>query len=73
MTSTPPPADPLTAYTNRLAEIERELAAAGLIFGRLTYGLIAAGLLCTVFEWPASNTPRSPFGLRGWHCHSQLP
>ena len=46
MTSDPPPADPRTAYTLRLAVIERELAAAVSILGRLTYGLVAAGLLC---------------------------
>ncbi len=46
MTSAPPPADPLTAYTSRLAEIERELAAAMSKFRRLSYGLAAAGLLC---------------------------
>lgn len=46
MTSNPTPADPLAAYTLRFAEVARESAAAMSKFRRLTYGLIAAGLLC---------------------------
>ena len=38
--------DPRTAYTLRLAEIESEQAAAISKFSRLTFGPIAAGLLC---------------------------